>query len=231
MNKLLPLALFLGLSLAAHAVAAAEPALSSYTEQSSLLSMKATWQRFGKERPDHDSDVLVKKLVDEFRNEAMQAQEELQEMKKEFPDMPDHVLEMDLEGTLHGNGRLTGILWKAYQYTGGAHGSLIVFSRNYTSPDGRPVALKELFKKPEKALGLMSELSRKKLLAQDLPRDMVEPGTTPDEENFSAFLPEKDGLTLYFNPYQVGPWAAGVITVKLTLEELSKAEPVMSFWK
>ena len=138
---------------------------------------------------------------------------------------------MDLEGTLHGNRRLTGILWKAYQYTGGAHGSLIVFSRNYASSNGRPVTLKDLFKRPEKALVLMSALSRKKLLDQELPRDMVEPGTTPDEENFSTFLPEKDGLTRYFNPYQVGPWAAGVITVKLTLEELSEAEPVMSFWK
>ena len=77
----------------------------------------------------------------------------------------------------------------------------------------------------------MSELTRKKLLEQELPQDMVEAGTAPEEENFSTFLLEEDGLTVYFNPYQVGPWAAGVVTVTLPLKELAAAQPVMSFWK
>ncbi|WP_294447944.1 DUF3298 and DUF4163 domain-containing protein [uncultured Mailhella sp.] len=231
MNKFIPIALSLFLSLAAHAASAEEPALSTYTEQSSDLSIKASWPRFGLARPDRESDDLVRRCVDNFREEAGQYLKELQVMKEQSPDMPDYVFEMDLEGSMHGNGKVTGMLWKAYQYTGGAHGNLLVFSRNYVSSDGKPVGLHDIFRKPEKALALMSELTRKKLLEQELPWDMVEGGTTPEEENFNTFLLEENGLTVYFNPYQVGPWAAGVVTVTLPLSALSEAQPVMSFWK
>lgn len=231
MNKFIPIALSLFLSLAAHAASAEEPALSTYTEQSSDLSIKASWPRFGLALPDRESDDLVRRFVNDFRDEAEQDRKELMSMREQSPDMPEYVPEMTLEGSIHGNGKVTGMLWKVYQYAGGAHGNLIVLSRNYVSSDGRPVGLRDLFRKPDKALALMSGLARKKLLAQELPWDMVEGGTTPEEDNFSTFLLEEDGLTVYFNPYQVGPWAAGVIAVTLSLKELSAAQPVMSFWK
>lgn len=224
MNKILPTALFLCAIMTAHTAPAAEPAISTYTEQSSALSVKATWQRFGLALPDKESDDLVRNFVDEFRTSAEQEQEE----RKSDPSLPSLPFEMVLEGNISGNGRVSGILWNAYEYTGGAHGSILVFAKNYAN--GKVVGLNDLFRKPEKALALMSELSRKKLLEQDLPKDMVEAGTTPEKDNFNTFLLEKDGLTLYFNPYQVGPWAAGVITVKLTLKELAAAGPDMSFW-
>ena len=56
-------------------------------------------------------------------------------------------------------------------------------------------------------------------------------GTTPDAENFQVFLLEKDGLTVYFNPYQVAPWSEGVPSVGLTLRELTDARPKSAFWK
>ncbi|WP_295636845.1 DUF3298 and DUF4163 domain-containing protein [uncultured Mailhella sp.] len=231
MNKIAPFFLSLFLALAAHAAAAGEPALSTYTEQSSDLNVKASWQRFGLALPDRESDDLVRRFVDDFREAAEQDRKELRAMKEKSPDMPEHMFEMDIEGTIHGNGKVTGMLWKAYQYAGGAHGNLLVLSRNYVSSNGRSVGLHDLFRRPEKALALMSELTRKKLLEQELPQDMVEAGTAPEEENFSTFLLEEDGLTVYFNPYQVGPWAAGVVTVTLPLKELAAAQPVMSFWK
>ena len=59
---------------------------------------------------------------------------------------------------------------------------------------------------------------------------MVTPGTEPKKENFRTFRLEKDGITFYFDPYQVASWADGVITVTLSLSELAEAGPNPSFW-
>lgn len=228
MNKLTTLMLSL-LCLAQAAQAGAdESALSTYTEESSSISIRAAWPRLGLTAPDKESDTLVERFVTGFRAAAEQ---EGKEQTDEAPDMPRHPREMIIESTASGNGRVRSLLWKVYEYTGGAHGNLAVFSRNYTVADGRAVTLNDLFGRPKKALELMSTLSRKKLLQQDLPLDMVEAGTTPDAENFQVFLLEKDGLTVYFNPYQVAPWSEGVPSVGLTLRELTDARPKSAFWK
>lgn len=82
MNKLIPLALSLFLSLAAHAASAGEPALSTYTEQSSDLSIKASWPRFGLALPDRESDDLVRRFVNDFRDETEQDRKELMSMRE-----------------------------------------------------------------------------------------------------------------------------------------------------
>ena len=229
--KLVSLIVALSVVLTAHAATAAQTAVSTYTEEAPSLSMRATWQRFGRTLPDNASDDMVRNAVAAFRSMAAQEQEELQSLRQSEPDMPEYVCEMVLEGTISGNDKVAGILWKDYQYLGGAHGSLTVSSSNYTRSDGRAVNLRDLFRKPDKALALFSELSRKKLAQRDLPQDMVEAGTAPDQDNFQTFLLEKDGLTLYFNPYQVAPWAEGVVTVTLSLKELAPAQPHTAYWK
>ena len=229
--KFSSLALSLTLAFCVHTALAADTAVSTYTEESSLVSIKATWQRSGLHRPDNDSDTLVRDAVSSFRATAAQEQKELRKLRAEEPDIPVHPSEMILEGTLSDNGKVTGMLWKDYQYLGGAHGNLAVFSRNYTSSDGRPVGLNDLFRKPGKAVQLFSELTRKELAKRDLPQDMVKDGTAPEAENFQTFLLEKDGITLYFSPYQVAPWSEGVVSVTLTLRELAAAEPYTAYWK
>ena len=59
---------------------------------------------------------------------------------------------------------------------------------------------------------------------------MVKPGTMPEEKNFSVFLLEPEGLTIYFEPYQVAPWSEGTIMVTLPLKALSPAKPRMEYW-
>ena len=229
--KFLSLILALGLTLAATPASAGGNAVSKYTEESPSMKLEVTWQRFGLPLPDRESDAVVSHAVASFRAIAEEQQTDFRELQAKDPTFTPHVCEMVLEGTLAGNGRMTGILWKSYQYLGGAHGNLILSARTYTNPGGKHVTLQDLFRDPEKALQLMSELSRKKLLQRDLPPDMVKEGTEPDIGNFQTFLPEKDGLTLYFSPYQVAPWSEGVVTVTLTLEELAAAGPCASYWK
>lgn len=223
--KLLSLALAACLLFPAPSLFAADIPVSTYTETSSFMKINVSWQRAGMSRPDDLSDALVKKKVVEFRKTAEQEYlEMMQAGSSRFP------LEMHLEGTLFSNGRTLCMLWEDYRYLGGAHGGLMLSSQNYSLPDGAPVDFNTLFRKPEEALRLVSALSREKLLARSLPAFMVEPGTAPERENFRTFRLEKDGITFYFEPYQVASWADGVITVTLSLTEMAEAAPDLRYW-
>ena len=210
---------------------AEEHSVSKYTETSPSMNMEISWQRFGIPGPDQDADDVVRQAIKHFRAEAAQEWDSQQELAKEQPDFSPRLCEMTMEGTLSVNAKTAGMLWKCYRYMGGAHGDLSLFSRNYTIADGRPFSLTDLFRHPEKALKIMSRLSRKQLSQRDIPQDMAEGGTTPEKENFQTFLLEERGLTIYFSPYQVAPWSEGVVTVTLTLDELRDAEPIMTYWK
>ena len=213
----------------AHA-ATGERAESKYTETSEVMTIEATWQRFGMDGPDAMSDALVLEAVRSFRSTAAQEHVELKDLRdKEGSVLPP--FEMVLSGVISDNGRTAGILWQKYQYLGGAHGGLDISATNCTLPDGRVFRLTELFRKPDTALRLLSERSRKELQRRGLPMDMVRSGTEPDIENFDTFLLTADGLTLYFSPYQVAPWSEGVVTVSLSLDDLSEAAPVTAYWK
>lgn len=225
--KLFSVALTACLILNAGSCIAAENVVSTYTESSSSLSFTASWQRSGLSLPDRIADEFVARKAAEFRATAQEEHAALQDIRGE--ETPP--LEMNLKGTLSGNGRTLSLLWEEYVYTGGAHGNLILSSQNHMLPGAEVFTLADLFPRKDKALKLISELSRKKLLARGLPEDMVNMGTVPEEENFCTFVLEKDGITFYFSPYQVGPWAEGVVTVSLSLGELSDAAPRMSFWE
>ncbi len=210
--------------------ATGERAESKYTETSTIMTIEATWQRFGIDGPDAMSDALVLEAVRTFRSTAAQEYIDLKDLRDKNGSALSH-FEMVLSGVISDNGRTAGILWQKYQYLGGAHGGLDISATNCTLPDGRVFHLTELFRKPDTALHLISELSRKELQRRELPWDMIRSGTEPDIENFDTFLLTADGLTLYFSPYQVAPWSEGVVTVSLSLDDLSEAAPVTAYWK
>ena len=135
--KLLSLIVSLAVTLGAHAACAAQSSVSTYTEEAPSVSIRATWQRFGLTRPDNASDDTVRSAVAAFRSMAAEEREQMLSLHADDPDAPEHPYEMDLEGVISGNDKVAGILWKDYQYLGGAHGSLTLSSRNYTRSDGR----------------------------------------------------------------------------------------------
>lgn len=210
---------------------ASEPATSKYTEQSTVLNIEASWQRFDMSRPDEASDSLVQNAVKAFRTSAQEEYLALEDLRQSDPDFVQHPYEMVLTGTISGNGKTAGVLWQDYQYLGGAHGNLAVIAQNYTVPEGKAFSLADLFGKPDTALRLLSEQARRELLGRGLPPDMVNPGTEPEPENFQTFLLTADGITLYFSPYQVAPWSEGVVTVTLPIDGLAEAKPHAEYWK
>ena len=59
---------------------------------------------------------------------------------------------------------------------------------------------------------------------------MIHDGTVPVAENFSALALVPGGVRVYFQPYQVAPWAAGAQRVFIPLEKLAPAGPLRLLW-
>lgn len=122
------------------------------------------------------------------------------------------------------DGRLS-MLASNYAYTGGAHGIYREYCVNYSVDGGRFVYLKDIFPgidTPEgrkaygKALKPVLAAKARKILAgssMSLLADEVEP-----TGNFSF---SDDGIVLRYQPYQIAPWAAGVVEVPLTWQEIT----------
>ena len=60
--------------------------------------------------------------------------------------------------------------------------------------------------------------------------DMLRSGTAPEAENFSSFALTPEGIRIFFQPYQVAPWAAGSQVVDIPLDALADAGPRLSLW-
>ena len=91
----------------------------------------------------------------------------------------------------------------------------------------------DIFENVDKALEIMSDASRKELairLGGGREDSMIHDGTVPVAENFSALALVPGGVRVYFQPYQVAPWAAGAQRVFIPLEKLAPAGPLRLLW-
>ncbi len=109
--------------------------------------------------------------------------------------------------------------------SGAAHPNDFISTFNYRPDTGKTVSIGDLFVRGKDYLGVLGPMAREKLLGDPQLAGVVtspwlEQGTAPKLDNFSAFSLTPQGLTLYFNPYQVAAYAAGVLSVTIPFSEL-----------
>ncbi len=105
------------------------------------------------------------------------------------------------------------------EYSGGAHDSLSLQTFMFDPKTGAEIPPLSIIDPDETtALKKLSEISRTKLpeiLAEQQSDEMMMPGTEPDAINFHNILRTPDGIRVYFEPYAVAPWAAGIVEMDL----------------
>lgn len=109
-------------------------------------------------------------------------------------------------------------------FSGTAHGNNVPIPFNYDLNRESTIGLKNIFKLPEnKYLTFLSKISRELLQKQvtELDPDMLQNGTEPKTGNFSVFGIATDGIFIYFAPYQVAPYVAGLQTIFIPLVRLT----------
>lgn len=117
------------------------------------------------------------------------------------------------------SGKLFCIVFDEYIYYGGAHGSSNKITLCFSKGKNKKLSIQE-------ASGIsLEEISRLcydtllTRMAEEEFSDLswLQEGTDPIEENYESFYIENNILTIYFNPYQVGPYALGTLAVQIEL--------------
>lgn len=107
-------------------------------------------------------------------------------------------------------------------FTGGAHGMYGIECHNYSLAEGYELTAADLF--GEERLVRLGELIRSKLheeyeAAND--QELIERGFFPEyiapTENFTVTA---EGVTFFYNPYEIGCYALGLVEVPVSREEL-----------
>jgi len=128
---------------------------------------------------------------------------------------------------------ILSIAWEVSSYTGGAHGNREIVTMTYDLQTGTLLDPLAFFADPNAALKAMSVYSRASLsntLGSMLVERMLHAGTEPSLENFSAITLTPSGVRVYFQPYQIAPWASGSQIVDVPLSDLQEAGPDTAIW-
>jgi hypothetical protein len=123
-------------------------------------------------------------------------------------------------------------------FTGGVHPNYNYFTITYDLKSGKELKLPELFKPGANYLQTVSAYAIQDLQSRKMPdsdenmglaQDLFEDGAKPLAENYERWNITKKGLMFTFDPYQVGPYAAGsqtVIVPYAKLKEIAKPDGV-----
>ncbi len=110
---------------------------------------------------------------------------------------------------------------------GAAHPDTQVRIVQYDTREHALLSTADLFASGSDHLGFLSDYCREKLrtilTVTDLGEegDFIVPGTEPTVENFRNVLVTREGMTVFFNPAQVAPYARGLVSVDIPTSDLS----------
>ena len=100
-------------------------------------------------------------------------------------------------------------------YTGGAHPNNTIWTITFDKVNSKFITIEDLVNNYPNILNTLSIETRKILKKdkrfendQDI-IDMLNNGTSPNEDNFKSFAFSEDGLLIYFEQYQVAPYSFG----------------------
>jgi len=121
---------------------------------------------------------------------------------------------------------LVSINFSGSEDFGGAHPSSYLMTFNYDISTDREIKLSDIFKQGTDYPGIISNICREKLSAQfgddEALKSWVEEGTKPEADSFENFGLTGNSLVVFFNPYEVGPYAMGIQTVEITFDEIKQ---------
>lgn len=136
-----------------------------------------------------------------------------------------YALDVSYEIPTH-NEDLLSIVFYHYEFTGGAHGNTYLQTMTFDLAAETELTLADLFDDGTIPLDDISDYVAT-TLEDRLGADATFPeGYTADEINFQFWTVAEDGVTFYFPPYQVAPYAAGVQTVTIPYADLGISEIV-----
>jgi len=190
------------------------PDLSAMEKINSKIQ-KELLRPIGRERGNKNFEVLMQNFIDEYNN-----------FKKEFPEAQQ---EWEIERKAINNFNDDNILsctFSEYSYLGGAHPNTFLTLTNFNLKSGEIINLSDVLVE-----GYRNELNniaepifrKDKELTEDI--DLTEAGFWFDDDKFSVsknFTIGKDGLTFFYNNYEITAYAYGPTELFIPYKSIEK---------
>lgn len=147
---------------------------------------------------------------------------EYEEVKSEFDEAFGWQYDGDV-AVLRNDPHLLAIRFDTYLYTGGAHGQSAIRYLNLDPETGNPITIQDFFRDSfEKSL---NEIVRNAFMRQkglESAEELEEHGFWFEDENYFTdnITLLKDSLLLYFNQYEVAPYAYGPTRVTIPIDSI-----------
>ena len=110
--------------------------------------------------------------------------------------------------TVYNKDGLVSIKFETEAYTGGAHPSHTIWTKNFTIPDKKEITYEDVILN-DSMLETLSQYSLDHFQKQNLEYDLFLEGLEAKKENFSVFNLTDESMIIYFNEYQIAPYVAG----------------------
>ena len=149
---------------------------------------------------------------------------------KMLPEGMNNFIEINYN-TEYADDDLISVSFLESTFSGGAHPNHNYFTVTYDLKQGRELRLAELFKPGARYLQTVSAYTLRDLQGRKMPdsdenmglaQDIFEDGAKPTVENYRNWNITRKGLMFTFDPYQVGPYAAGPQTVIIPYARLKE---------
>ncbi len=114
------------------------------------------------------------------------------------------------------------IKFETEAYTGGAHPSHLIWTKNFIVSDQAEIPFDHVITN-DLMLKTIADYSLKYFKDQKLEYNLFEEGFEPKKENYQVFNLTKDTIVIYFNEYQIAPYAAGNFSIEIPYEVLDAA--------
>ncbi len=135
--------------------------------------------------------------------------------------------------TVQASARAVSIVFFISTSMGGAHPEPGLATFVYDKRDGRRLSYGNIFMDQTGMPRIFSDICRASLASQlgdKAVPDMLEAGTAPDMANFDLFALVRNGIRIYFPPYQAAPYSAGYLNVTIPLADLAVFKPHRALW-
>lgn len=166
-------------------------------------------------------NTMFEKAAMDFKAEIQNSADQDYEQSKKDPTLGFHQYEVFIAYDVHSNkDHILSITSDYYQYTGGAHGGTNRIGYNIDLSTGQVLQLPDIFAKDfDYKTALSKELS---LIMKQDPGLYFEDATAVIEEMADSrpFYIQEGNLVLYFNQYEIAPYAAGILDFKIPFEKL-----------
>ncbi|MFA5080164.1 MAG: DUF3298 and DUF4163 domain-containing protein [Candidatus Paceibacterota bacterium] len=165
---------------------------------------------------------LINNKIKEFKNNSTENLKAVKETATTENPAPDWTFYFKADwAPAQINKNYISFVINMYYFEGGAHGNSEVYTFNYDLANKKEITFNDFIGNSQDSLKTISKLATEDIVSQrsgfgetdtaSLKKEIEEGGASPNINNFSTFTFDNQILTIYYQKYQVGSGALGML--------------------